>query len=303
MTIKEVIKSLINTVPYISKLKNKINSYESQLMVPPGHFYSPIANQAELITASEKIFNINRPLGGIDLNYEHQFQLLNQFKQYYSLLPFTENPTADNRYYYNNDAYLYSDAIFLFSMISHFKPKKIIEIGSGFSSAVMLDTNERFFNNNIDLTFIEPFPETLNRTVRPRDNYTLIEKKVQDIDVTIFQSLQENDILFIDSTHVAKTNSDVLCEIFEILPYLNKGVKIHFHDIFYPFEYPKEWVIDQKRNWNEIYFLRSFLMYNDTFKILSFNTYLEHLNEDWFKENMPLCLKNKGGSLWIEKIK
>jgi hypothetical protein len=90
-------------------------------------------------------------------------------------------------------------------------------------------------------------------------------------------------------------------EIFEILPILNKGVKIHIHDVFYPFEYPEKWVIDDKKNWNEIYFVRSFLMYNDFFKIILFNTYLELKYGDWFKEHMPLCLQNPGGSLWLEK--
>jgi hypothetical protein len=113
--------------------------------------------------------------------------------------------------------------------------------------------------------------------------------------------LQENDILFIDSTHVAKTGSDVLFEIFEILPLLNKGVKIHFHDIFYPFEYPRQWIVEEKRNWNELYFLRSFLMYNERFSIIAFNTYLENIDAPWFENNMPLCLKNTGGSCWLNK--
>ncbi|MBF0510802.1 MAG: class I SAM-dependent methyltransferase, partial [Candidatus Omnitrophica bacterium] len=122
-----------------------------------------------------------------------------------------------------------------------------------------------------------------------------------DVDVSFFDELGENDILFVDSSHVSKTGSDVNHILFNILPKLNKGVLIHFHDIFYPFEYPKPWVLEG-RCWNEDYLLRAFLSYNNSFEIVVFNTFLEHFHEDWFKENMPLCLKNKGGSIWLRKI-
>lgn len=117
-----------------------------------------------------------------------------------------------------------------------------------------------------------------------------------------FDILKENDILFVDSTHVSKVGSDVNYLLFEILPRLNKGVYIHFHDIFYPFEYPKEWIYDGKA-WNEDYILRAFLQYNDSFKIFFFNTFLESFFREKFTLEMPLCLKNTGGSLWIKKIK
>lgn len=301
MNYKESIKNLVNRLPYVRTLRQKVNFYESVLMVPPGHFYSPLVDNDEVIEKQHLIFGTPRLLTGLNLNEQAQFQLLNFFKEYYESLPFTAEPIKENRYYFNNEAYSYSDAIFLFSIMLHFKPQRIIEIGSGFSSAAMLDINEQFFSNSVDLTFIEPFPEILKNNTREGDRYTLIEKKVQDVDMAIFKSLQENDILFIDSTHVAKTNSDVLFEIFDILPHLNKGVKIHIHDIFYPFEYPKQWVIEQKRNWNELYLLRAFLMYNSTFKIIAFNTYTEHMYTDWFEKNMPLCLQDRGGSIWLEK--
>lgn len=298
-----LINKILNRTPYVKKLQQELRTYKRQLWVAPGHFYSPLINEEEITAGKDNIFAPDKTIHAVDLYDEEQFQLLNLFKEYYKELPFTEKPFDGNRYYYENEAYSYSDVIFLSSVMLHYKPKRIIEIGSGFSSAAMLDMNEKFFNGSIHLTFIEPYPQLLKTMLKPTDRYTLIEKKIQDVDVTIFSELEENDILFIDSTHIAKTNSDVLFELFEILPLLKKGVKIHFHDIFYPFEYSKEWVLEQKRNWNEIYFLRAFLMYNDTFKILAFNTYLEHRYENWFKEHMPLCLKNKGGSIWFEKVR
>jgi hypothetical protein len=121
------------------------------------------------------------------------------------------------------------------------------------------------------------------------------------VDASIFKALGQNDILFVDSTHVSKTGSDVNRILFEILPSLNRGVIIHFHDIFYPFEYPKEWVLDWAGfGWNEIYILRAFLTNNPNYTILLFNTFLEHFHKEWFLQHMPLCLRNTGGSLWIK---
>jgi hypothetical protein len=155
------------------------------------------------------------------------------------------------------------------------------------------------------LTFIEPYPDRLLGLFKEKDGEStkVVAKKLQDIDLSIFAALQENDILFVDSTHVSKTGSDVNKIIFEILPMLKPGVIIHFHDIFYPFEYLKEWVLGWKGfGWNEAYLLKAFLMYNQQFSILFFNTYLSKFQREWFENNMPLCLKNEGGSLWIKKI-
>jgi hypothetical protein len=119
------------------------------------------------------------------------------------------------------------------------------------------------------------------------------------VNLEIFKQLDRNDILFIDSTHVSKTGSDVNFILFEILPLLKSGVLIHFHDISYPFEYPKDWVFGG-RNWNENYLLRAFLMYNNDFKIYLFTHFLHLYYREAFEE-MPLSFKNIGGSLWIEK--
>ena len=115
----------------------------------------------------------------------------------------------------------------------------------------------------------------------------------------VFEKLNAGDILFVDSTDVSKTGSDVNYIMFEIIPILKSGVLIHFHDVFCPFEYPKEWVF-QGRNWNEDYILKAFLMYNDRFEIKLFSEYLHKHHGDVF-EAMPLFYKNHGGNLWIEK--
>ena len=301
--IKKFLKSILDRLPYVRSLKRTIDFYNDHLHVPPGHYYSPIILTEELIKNREKIFNIIRPeLSGIDLNLNEQKIVLEKFIKYYSELPFKPQKQKDLYYYYDNTWYEYSDAIFLYSMIRYCKPNKIIEIGSGFSSAVILDTNRLFFNDKIECTFIDPYPERLVSIIGSDLNCNIISQKIQDTSQKIFSELEENDILLIDSSHVVKAGSDVNILLFEILPKLNKGVKIHFHDIFYPFQYPEEWLINQKRSWNECYFLQAFLMHNNAYKIIAFNTYLELCYKGWFEKYMPLCLNNTGGSLWLEKV-
>ena len=217
-------------------------------------------------------------------------------------MPFRAHKREELRYYFENPAYSYSDAIFLHSMIRHVEPRRVIEIGSGFSSCVTLDTNELFFNGDIETTFIEPYPDLLLSLLKESDkeNVCIISKRLQDVSLNVFEGLQADDILFVDSTHVSKINSDVNRIFFEILPALSSGVYVHFHDVFFPFEYPKEWIY-LGRAWNEIYMLRAFLQYNSEFRIVLMNTFMEHFHEAFFRERMPLCLKNPGGSIWIRK--
>lgn len=291
------IKLLIEKMPLPRPLKHL-------LLIPPGHFYSPIPSLKEIKQYEDKIFaSPPAQLPGIDLNTGEQLSLFDQLKAFYPAVPFKERPVSGMRYHYNNETYSYSDAITLHCMMRYLKPKNIIEIGSGYSSCVMLDTNELFFNNNIHCTFIEPYPDLLHSLAKETDlqRHTLIKKKLQDVGKEEFSKLQENDILFLDSTHVAKVHSDVNYFFFELLPQLRSGVYIHIHDIMYPFEYPREWIFAGK-SWNETYMLRTFLQYNSSFKIVYFNTYLEHFYEEKFKNEMPLCLKNRGGSIWLKKI-
>lgn len=271
---------------------------------PAGHFYSPIPAIDEIKAREDEVFaGPGDRLPGIDLRVPEQLELLDELQPYYDELPFPETKQPEYRYSFDNDSYCYSDAIFLYCMIRHLKPKRLIEIGSGYSSCVALDTNEQYFDNRIACTFIEPYPKLFSSLIKPSDSerLKLMPKKLQDVDLEIFDALEENDILFVDSTHVSKVFSDVNRLLFSILPGLKSGVHIHFHDIFYPFEYPKEWIY-KGLSWNEAYILRAFLQYNESFEIELFNTFLEEFHEERFAEKMPLCLKNTGGSIWLKKV-
>jgi predicted O-methyltransferase YrrM len=270
---------------------------------PPGHFYSPIPSLAEIERDDSRIFGtVPRIIPGIDLHEQEQLELLEEFCPYYRTMPFPVHKTEGMRFFFDNPMYAYSDGIFLHCMIRHLKPGRIIEIGSGFSSCATLDTNRLFFDGSISITLIEPHPETLMSLITEEDakRVKIVPMRLQDVGLDEFEALGPNDILFVDSTHVSKTGSDVNHIFFEILPALSPGVHIHFHDIFYPFEYLRDWV-SQGRAWNEIYLLRAFLQYNGSFRVLFMNSFMKHFHEAFFRENMPLCLNDRGGSIWIRK--
>ncbi len=277
---------------------------QANSFVPPGHFYSPVPSLDEITRDEKRIFAVPQELAAIDLNVDEQLSLLAIFADYYKELPFRAEKTPGLRYMFDNSMYSYSDAICLYAMIRHLKPGAILEAGAGYSSCVMLDTNELFFENRISCTFIEPNPQEFLSLLKETDleRIEIVPSRLQDVSLSRFSALSANDIFFIDSTHVSKIGSDVNYLIFEILPVLQSGVYVHFHDIFYPFEYPKEWVCDLGIVWSEAYLLRSFLQYNSTFRIAFFNTYLEHFYEEIFRNSMPLCLENTGGSLWLRKV-
>lgn len=269
---------------------------------PVGHYYSPIPDIDEVRKNEEAIFSLPETIPGIDLNAAGQDQLFDSLARYYPDVPFTEEKTDCMRYYYKNDFYSYGDAVILFCIIRHLKPRRIIEVGSGFSSCVILDTNERFFNNSVSCTFIEPYPDRLLSVIKENDlrSTNLLKNKVQDVDINVFNELSRRDILFIDDSHVSKVNSDVNYIIFNVLPNLKPGVFVHFHDIFYPFEYPKEWIYEGKF-WNEAYLLKAFLQYNDAFKIEYFSSYFFRKFFEKANHSMPLLSKNPGGNIWISR--
>ena len=320
------LKSLIKRLPIVErfvadrdKLHSAITAMNAELasrnselaalrqdsrFAPPGHFYSPVPSLDEVRMRESRIFGqVPRDLPGLELRESDQLQLLRALAPYYETMPFQQHKVDALRYYFENTAYSYSDAVLLHCMIRFLKPARIIEIGSGFSSCVMLDTNELFFAGSIATAFIEPYPELLLSLVKQdeRGSLRIIPDRLQDVDLNEFAALAADDILFIDSTHVSKIDSDVNRIFFDILPLLAEGVYVHFHDIFYPFEYPKEWVFEG-RAWNEAYILRTFLQYNDAFRVVLMNSFMERYHELFFRETMPLCLKNPGGSIWIRKV-
>ena len=192
-------------------MKGLASGGSAQGVFPAGHYYSPVPDRKDVLAYFDSRPQPELVLPGIDLNERSQHRLLEDLSAFYPELPFSERPAGGCRYYYDNQWFGYSDAIFLYGFLRRFLPKKIIEVGSGFSSAVMLDTIDRFFSFSPDVTFVEPYPERLLGLLGEsgKGNVALIESGVQSVPIEAFLALQAGDLLFIDSSHVVKCGSDL----------------------------------------------------------------------------------------------
>ena len=269
---------------------------------PPGHFYSPLPSREEVATVFAR-GGFGPPFPGVDLNEAGQVARLERFARFYSEQPYPEKAIEGRRFFLDNPSYGHFDAIMLWAMLREAQPKRIIEVGSGFSSAAMLDARDHGGIGAPEFTFIDPDMARLRPLLRAGDEgrVTLIEKIVQEVPLTTFAALGENDVLFIDSSHVSKIGRDVNRLFFDVLPTLAPGVIIHIHDVAGNLEYPREW-LDEVRAWNEQYLLRAFLMNNANYRIELFTGWLFNTRHAWFREHMPLCARGGGGQMWLRKL-
>lgn len=270
---------------------------------PPGHYYSPLLDIQSLGPNDS-----NLPFDGAEL-WEHVNLRQGEQRAYYEdllerfpLLPFPSQKTDSYRYFKENDWFPLSDAFTLSGIIRKEKPCRIVEVGSGFSSAVMLDTLGQTHASAV-LTFIEPNPDRLYSLLSPDDRSIpkVLAQRVQEVPLSVFDQLEAHDLVFIDSSHVAKIGSDVSYILLRILPRLKPGVIVHFHDVFYPFSYPAAW-IREGLAWNESLFLRAFLVGNPQFQLVAFNAYAGYSFPEVFRDRLPAFLNNTGGSMWIQKL-
>jgi predicted O-methyltransferase YrrM len=279
------------------------------LAYPPGHYYSPLPSVSELAKDELRIFADPPSIEGMDLNLPSQWDWVVGSADGLRNIAWPKERDPDFRYWSNNVYFNSADVAALLSVMQRACPRRIVEVGSGFSSACMLDINDRLFRGEIQFTFVEPYPERLRSLLRKGDsrNATVIESRLQDTSLKVFTSLEANDILFVDSSHVAKIGSDVNHLFFEILPRIQPGVFVHIHDVFWPFEYPKVW-LEEGRAWNEQYMLRAFLQGNSQFEIVLFGSLLESLDRLRFERYWPMVgersaenLNIGSGSIWLRR--
>lgn len=293
-------KSILGKIPYI----RYAYAYRKNCTHRPGHYYSPVVDLADLAARKDVIWKRDKKLAGIDLNVEAQESLFDALIDSSKKIPFTAGKTSQYRYYFDNKTYTHADGLVLFTMLNTYRPKKLMEVGSGFSSALIMDTKDAYLDDTMDLTFIEPNPKDRLQGLLKADDYkntTIITDIVQNVPTTAFEQLGANDILLIDNSHVSKTGSDVNYLMTEVLPILKKGVLVHIHDIFYPFEYPEEWIFQHKLNWNELYCVHNFLLFNNAFKIIFFSDFIQQNYKAALAEKAPLFFKDRPGSLWIQR--
>ncbi len=267
---------------------------------PDGHFYSPVIDPGEIEVGRDRIWP-DEPANtfGVDFRCDEQRRLLLALSATARDFRYPVRPSSDaSEFHEANGKFEGLDARIYFCLLRHFRPSRVIEVGSGYSSLLAADVNERFLGSTVKITCIEPYPPAFLRSgVRGID--AVREEKVQRLPIEFFETLGANDILFIDSSHVVKTGSDAVFLHLEVLPRLRSGVLVHIHDIFLPADYPSDWVLREQRSWNEQYLVQALLTFSTAFEVVFGSNFaalrLSREIEDVFGGRYG------GGSLWIRK--
>jgi hypothetical protein len=276
------------------------------LHLTPVHFYQPIPDTRSL---GEELWSGQSALPGVVIREEPQLELLESFvrdfRGEYEAFP-KKSSGVPWEFHFDNPSFLSVDAEILYCMVRHFKPRRIIEIGSGYTtylaaSAVLLNQKE---GHPCELVAIEPYPAPALKQGFPGLG-RLIDQKVEDVPLELFESLGENDILFIDSSHVLAIGNDVHYEYLELLPRLSRGVIVHIHDIFLPAEYPKDWVMTHRRFWTEQYLLQAFLAFNESFEVIWGGNWMRLHRADRLQAAFSSYEPSKTlpGSFWMRKVR
>jgi predicted O-methyltransferase YrrM len=262
------------------------------------HYFEPLVLRGHLRAPLDR----DRVLPGVDLNVDGQLSLLSRFDYGEELRRFPLRPGRDRTYAYHNGNFGPGDSEALYSLIRLYKPRRIVEVGSGYSSLMALeaiDANRREEPScDAELICIEPF----EKPWLEKAGVKVERAMVQDVDREVFDRLEANDILFIDSSHVIRPQGDVLLEMLELVPSLKPGVLVHVHDIFTPRHYPEQWVLRDMRLWNEQYLLEAFLSFNSRFRVLLMLDYLKHHHSDALTSCFPVLSAESGtqpGSFWM----
>ena len=275
-----IARELVRTVDY---QKHFLGWQEKEVHITPVHHYQPIPDTRAI---PEQTWS-KKTVIGVDLNLSGQLRLLrSQFPAYkdeYNLIPI-QKEKGNSGFYIQNGRFEGLDPYAAYCLIRYFKPHRIMEIGGGYSSLLMARAALR--NGSTRLETVEPYPVDFLEAGFP-GLAVLHKEKVESLPFSFFDSLGYNDILFIDSSHVVKTGGDVNYLFLEILPRLKPGVIVHVHDINFPFDYPRNWVIDRQRFWSEQYLLQGFLTYNSEFEVLFSSTAMTHFHPDAVRAAFP----------------
>lgn len=268
---------------------------------PDGHYYSPIPDLDAVRADEGRIFGERDTIPGVALELTRQEALLPRLAREAAEAPFaTPEGARTTRYKYDNDFFGAGDALAWFGLLRLWRPRRVIEVGSGWSSAVLLDAIDCTPDWTPEVHFVEPYPERLHSLLRDSDDVHIVEEPAQSLEPSFFSQLERGDVLFIDSTHVSRVGSDVNYLLLEVLPRLAAGVRVHVHDIHFPFEYPSEWVYEG-RAWNEAYVLRALLTDSSGFRILWWNSMLATLRPKAVGAAMPRWSTNPGASIYLER--
>lgn len=265
-------------------------------------YYDPMFNPRHLRYSLRE----DRALGALDLNVGVQLEQLKKFTYAHELLRIPEAGAGTGNFYYLNEYFGPGDAEYLYSMVRFFKPARMIEIGSGFSTLIAgkaMEANAKDDESyTCEYTCIEPYESGWLEEA----GFRVLRQRVEDVDIGLFQSLRAGDFLFIDSSHVIRPQGDVLYEFLEVLPALHSGVVVHVHDIFTPKDYPDKWIREETRFWNEQYLLEAFLSFNGKFEVIGALNFLKHHYPGELSAACPILKKHmpsaEPASFWMRKV-
>ncbi|VAX10882.1 conserved hypothetical protein [hydrothermal vent metagenome] len=263
------------------------------------HYYEPQFDFRKI----NHSFSEKRNLPGINWNIAEQLEILGRFSHADELADIPAHKTDDLRFHFNNIAFESGDAEYWYQIIRLVKPKRIFEIGSGNSTLMAIKAIHKNIDENPSYkckhVCIEPYAAPWLEKI----GITVVRNKVEDIELSFFSELEEDDILFIDSSHIIRPEGDVVFECLQLLPSLNKGVVVHIHDIFSPSNYPDQWLKNDIKFWNEQYLLEAFLSHNDSWKVIGSLNYLHHNYYEALKKACPFLTPDREpGSFYIQKI-
>ena len=267
VTMRAIRSRRIETMPRVLKLFRRLGIYPIR-----NHYYEPWFTPATLRYPLAQ----DRNLPGLDMNVDRQLELLKEFDYNEELVKFPNAKQKDLEFYYENTWFSCGDAEYLYSMIRRFKPRRMVEIGSG--NSTLLAASAIRANRAMDAAYdcmhvcIEPYEAPWLDEL----GIEVLREPVECLSKELFSNLQANDILFIDSSHMIRPQGDVLCEYLEILPTLQPGVLVHVHDIFTPKDYPEQWLDQWVFFWNEQYLLEAFLSFNREYEVVGALNFLRH---------------------------
>lgn len=311
--LKKIVDILLSPITLLAAFWMKIVSHSNDKTMPithklfsilkvfpiRDHYYQPLVFPKLHLKHS---LREDRKLPGINMNIDEQLALLKQFHYNDELQAIPINFQSELSFHYNNGAFQSGDAEFLYNIIRLKKPARIIEIGSGMSTLMAINAVNKNKSEDSNYTCehicIEPFEMPwLEKT-----NVKVVRKLVEEVDLKLFETLEANDILFIDSSHMIRPQGDVLTEFLSIVPTIKSGVLVHVHDIFTPKDYLDEWVLTEHRLWNEQYLLEAFLSFNADFRIIGALNHLQHHYSKDIHAVSPILAVQKNrepGSFWM----
>ena len=281
-------------------VRRKLNA--AGLHVLPANFYSAVPTVEEVESSFE--YTEDEPPYLLDSVFgaERMRGFLAEIQQYAAEFdPPEEGDSEDpSGFFWMNATFSYSDAMASYCILRYLKPRRVLEIGSGFSTLVALQALER--NGSGEILCVEPYPQPYLK--KRTDLAELIEEPVQSLSPTFFrEALRDGDVLFIDSTHTVKLGSDCLHLYLRVLPQLTADLMIHVHDVFLPEASPKSWALEHHIYWTEQYLLLALLIGNPDFDVCFGSNYHKVVNPGLLAKFMGGKADSGGGSFWFRKRK